>query len=221
VIPILKPAARYTFLTTAIVLLLLSVPVFASTATTASAGTYCPGPEILLISAEELSTGLNLIIRSQNAFNNKDTETAISELNSAGTALHLAASRGSSARTNLILDTIIQAKQSEDYTQMLYWFPLLEKSMKTMKTDSTVNAANTLIAQTRNLLDGVKKGDPVKQLMLARHILACDKLDIPLQQAIQSQTQLLKQLYKKNLKPDYKSLLNYVNKSLLYTLSNS
>ena len=204
----------------AILFLFLSAPVSANTASDTPVGTYCPGPDILLISAEELSTGLNLILRSQNAFNNKDLETAKSELNSAGTALHLAASRGSSARTNLILDTIIQAKQSEDYSQMLHWFPLLEKSINTMKIDPTVNKAKAIIAQTRSLLEGAKKGDPVNQLMLTRHILACDKLDIPLQQAIQSQNLLLKQLYNKNPKPDYKSLLKAVNKALSFTLSN-
>ncbi len=221
-----KQQSLFSCLKTGILFLLLTLSAALAAALPASAavdtpaGTYCPGSEILLISAEELSAALKLGITSQDAFNNKDIETALNTLNSAGTALQLAASRGSSARTNLIIDTIIQSKQTEDYAQMLHWFPLLEKSIQSMQSNPTVDTATTLIAQTRATMEGKQKGDPVKQLKNIRHILACDALDNPLQQALQSQAELLKQIPSKTAKPDYKTLLDPIKKALSYSLGS-
>ncbi len=209
-----------SFLTTIVFLLLFSMSASVTAADSVSPGNYCPDSRILLVSAEELSASLKLIMRSQNAFRNNDKVTAVNALTSAGATLQLAASRGASARTNLLIDAIIQAKQTEDYSQMLVWFPLLQKSMQTMTDNTKVNAASQLISRTKTMLEGNKTGDPLQQLLKARHILACDALDIPLQQAIKAQEKLLGQLHQKAPKPDYDSLLKALQTALSYTLGN-
>lgn len=183
-------------------------------------GSYCPDTNILLISGEELSASLDQVTRSRAALIGNDRTTAISELISARTTLHLAASRGAAARTILLVDAIIQARAGEDYAQMLTWFPLLKASLQTLSDDAIESAANELIGRAEEIMQGGNEGDPIELLKQVRHMLACDGLDIPLQEAVRAQDALMKQLSQGD--PDkntaYDQLLNSLRGALLYTL---
>ena len=198
-----------------------SMPVTAATTTDASPkpGNYCPDTDILLVVAEELSASLNLAMRSRAALINKDQGMAINELISSGTTLHLAASRGAAARSILLIDAIIQARTGEDYAQMLTWLPLLGSSLLTLPDDATISAANDLIGRATDIMQGDKGGDALQPLREARHMLACDGLDIPLQEAMQAEDKLLKQLLGQNPKISaYDSLLDSLRSALEYAL---
>ena len=199
-----------------------SMPVDAATGadTSPEPGTYCPDTNVLLIVAEELSVSLDLAMRSRTALINKDQTAAISGLTTAGTALHLAASRGAAARTVLLIDALIQAKSAEDYTRMLAWLPLLRASLLTLPDDANESAAEDLIDGAEQIMQGDKTGDPVKMLNQARHMLACDGLDIPLQEAMRAQDALMGQLGQSNpvKNSDYDALLDALRNALLYTL---
>lgn len=206
-------------------LLALSFSMSAAAATTASSspkpGNYCPGTDIRLVVAEELSTSLELSMRSRAALINKDQVTAISELISARTALHLAASRGAAARTMLLIDAIIQSWSGEDYAQLLAWFPLLQTSLLTLPNDATVSAAEESIGRAEDIMQGDKDGDAMQSLKEARHMLACDGLDIPLQEAMQAQDELMKQLNQNTKNIAYDNLRDALRNALAYTLKNS
>jgi len=197
----------------------------AAAATTAGSspkpGNYCPGRDIRLVVAEELSTSLELSMRSRAALINKDQVTAISELISARTTLHLAASRGAAARTMLLIDAIIQSWSGEDYAQLLAWFPLLQTSLLTLPNDATVSAAEESIGRAEDIMQGDKDGDAMQSLKEARHMLACDGLDIPLQEAMQAQDELMKQLNQNTKNIAYDNLRDALRNALAYTLSNS
>ena len=203
----------------------LSMPTVAATtaATSSKPGSYCPAPDILLVAAEELSASLDLTMRSRAALINKNQATAISGLTSAGTTLHLAASRGAAARTILLIDAIMQAKVGEDYAQVLAWFPLLQRSLQTIPDDAAVSAAGDLIGSAEDIMQGDIDGDPMKPLREARHMLACDGLDIPLQEAMQAQDKLMKQLgqHKPVKNSAYDTLLDSLRSALGYTVENS
>ncbi len=185
------------------------------------AGEYCPGSDILLVAAEELSASLDLVMHSRAAALHKNQVTAISELTAVGTTLHLVASRGAAARTNLLIDAIIQSRVGEDYAQMLTWFPLLHTSMLTLSDDVTVSAAEDWVGDAEDILQGNKDGNFEKSLKEARHMLACDSLDIPLQQAIAEQGKLLEQLGKGIKNDSYDALLDSLRRALAYVLKNS
>lgn len=204
--------------------LALSLSMSAIAATPAASpkpGQLCPGPNILLVAAEDLSASLDLAMRSRAALLHKDQATANSKLTSAGTALHLAASRGAAARTNLLIDAVIQSRVGEDYAQLLTWFPLLQTSLLTLPDDASVSAAGDLIGNAENILRGVKDGDPEKPLKQARHMLACDGLDIPLQQAIAEQGKLMNQLGQNEKNSSYDALLYSLRSALAYVLKNN
>ena len=203
--------------------LLLSMPAAAATTSTSpEAGSYCPGKDILLIVAEDLSASLDMVMRSRAALIDGDQATAISDLASARTTLHLAASRGAVARTIVLIDTVIQAKAGEDYVRMLEWFPLLRTSLLTLPEDATVSAADDLIGQASDAMQGdVKDSDPMESLKQARHMLACDGLDIPLQEAMQAQHSLMKALYRNTKNSAYDPLIDSLRSVLAYTLENS
>ena len=201
--------------------LLLSFSMPASAATLPKPGSYCPGKDILLVAAEELSASLDLVMRSRAALINKNKTMAISALTSAGTTIHLAASRGAAARTILLIDAIIQARTSEDYAQTLPWFPLLYTSLLTLPDDVTVSAVNDLIGRAEGIMKGEKDGDPVKPLREARDLLACDDLDIPLKEAIEAQEKLMKQLGQHTKNNAYDTLIDSLRRALAYTLGNS
>jgi hypothetical protein len=204
--------------------LVLSIGTPAAAATDASntpkPGSYCPTTEVLLIVAEELSASLDLAMHSRAALIDNDPVKAINELTLSRTALHLAASRGAAARTILLIDAIVQAKAGEDYAQMLAWFPLLRTSVQTLSDDATQTATNDLIDRAEEIMKGGKEGDPVELLNQARHMLACDSLDIPLQAAMQAQDALLQKLGQDGLDkhPSYDVLLDALRSTLLSTL---
>jgi hypothetical protein len=183
-------------------------------------GSYCLKTDVLLVVAEELSVSLDLTMRSRAALKNKEPATAIRELNFAGTALHLAASRGASARTVLLIDAIIQARTGDDYAQMLAWFPLLQASLLTLPDDATESAAEDFIVGAKEVMQGDKTGDPVTLLNQARHMLACDGLDIPIQEAMRALDALPAQLAQGNQGKSnaYDALLDALRNALMYTL---
>jgi hypothetical protein len=184
-------------------------------------GIYCPGTDILLVAAEELSASLDLTMRSRAALINKDMTTAFSELTSARTTLHLAASRGAAARTILLIDAITQARAGENNLQMLAWFPLLQTNLLTLPNDATVSAVSNLISGAEDIMQGDKNGDPMKLLRDARHMLACDGLDIPLQAAMQAQDNLMTQSAQSTKGADYDTLLDSLRSALTYALQSS
>jgi hypothetical protein len=192
----------------------------ADTGTSPEPGSYCPNTNVLLVVAEELSASLDLTMRSRAALKNKEPATAIRELNFAGTALHLAASRGASARTVLLIDAIIQARTGDDYAQMLAWFPLLQASLLTLPDDATESAAEDFIVGAKEVMQGDKTGDPVTLLNQARHMLTCDGLDIPMQDAMSALDALLTQLGQGNQGNNntYDVILDALRNALLFTM---
>lgn len=211
----------------ALALLLLSfdMPAVALSAVTASPqpGAYCPSPGILLVTAEELSTGLQQVMRSRAALMHNQRAVALNDLAAAGTALQLAASRGAAARTNRLVDAVTEGKPAMNYTRMLTWFPLLHSSLRTLPDDESSRAADNLIARAEELMQRKGEGEPLHYLGEARHMLACDDLDIPLQAGIQAQSGLLVQLGQRiPPKPSaYDALLDSLRNALSYCLRHS
>jgi hypothetical protein len=200
-----------------------SMPAVATTASTSpEAGSYCPGRDILLVVAEDLSASLDMAMRSRAALVKGDQATAIADLTSAGTALHLAASRGAAARTILLIDAIIQARAGVDYARMLEWFPVLQTSLLTLPDDARLSAADDLIGRAKDIMLGdAKESDPMEPLKKARHMLACDGLDIPLQEAMRAQDNLMKVLGRNTKNSAYDTLIHSLRSALVYTLENS
>lgn len=183
-------------------------------------GHFCPGTDTLLFTAEALSASLDLTMGSREALANKDTAKAIRELVSAGTTLHLAASQGAAGRTIQLIDATMKAKVNEGNAKTLAWFPLLHASLLTLLDDATVRAAGNLIGQAESMLQGGIEGDPIMPLMAARHMLACDGLDIPLRNAIKAQGKLMEQFDRKTKNSDYDPILNSLRSALAYCLEN-
>lgn len=200
-----------------------SMPAVATTAASSpEAGSYCPGRDIRLVVAEDLSASLDMAMRSRSALVKSDQATAIADLTAAGTTLHLAASRGAAARTILLIDAIIQARAGVDYARMLEWFPLLQTSLLTLPDDARLSAADDLIGRAKDIMLGeVKDSDPMEPLKKARHMLACDGLDIPLQEAMQAQDKLMKVLGPNTKNSAYDTLIDALRSALVYTLENS
>lgn len=209
-------------------ILWLCIPLFIlsfsmpASADSAKQGAYCPSRDIRLTIAERLLVSLDLTMKSRAAQINKDSTAAISDLASAGATLYMAAGHGSAARTMLLIDAIIQAKAGEDYAQMLAtWFPLLHASLRMLPDDANVKAAGDLIYRAEDLMQGDREGDPLELLSQARHMLACDSLDIPLQKAIQAQSSLIKQFKPSTKSNAYDTLLNALHNTLNYSLGAS
>jgi hypothetical protein len=200
--------------------LLLSTPVSAAE-DVVKPGSYCPDTNILLIVAEELSVSLDYSMRSRQALLENKLALATNKLHAAGTILHLAASRGAAARTTLLIDAIIGAMSGEDYTQTLTLFPLLQASLLTLQDKTIVRNANDNIANAKDIMLGEKSGDPIDALKKARHTLACDGLDIPLQAAMQAQEDLIKVLGQDTKATAYDKLIEALRNALTYTLENS
>ena len=194
--------------------------VAAPTSTSPQPGNYCPGSDVLLVSAEELSATLEQVMQSRAALIDKDPETAVGELASSEATLRLAASRGAAARTILVIDAMLKARTGEDYVQLLTWFPLLQKSMSTLPDDATVKSANNLINQSKDIMMGDKDGDPMVPLRSARHMLACDGLDIPLHEAMRARSDLMKELNQNTKSSAYDPLRDALRSALVYTLTN-
>lgn len=209
----------------AILTLLLSTPVVAATHKATGApgpGGYCPSPDILLVTAEELSTGLDLVMRSRASFVNNHQRMAINQLASAGTVLNLAASRGASARTIQLLDAVMEARTAKDYPQMLTWFPVLHTSLITLPDSAVARAADDQVGNAEEIMQGLEDGDPLQHLSEARHLLACDGMDIPLHSALRAQGRLLGQLTQRNppKKDAYDRLLVSLRSALAYSLGH-
>lgn len=205
-----------------ITILLISFSIQGTAVTSATtapeSGSYCPGTDILLIVAEELSASLDLVMDSIAALINNDQATAISKLSNAGTTLRLAASRGAAARSILLIDALIQARAGEDYAQMLTWFPLLHTSLSTLPDNTTQTATIDLIDRAEDIMQGGNGGDPLELLNEARHMLACDGLDIPLQEAMKAQDALMNKLKQNTKNSAYDTLLNALRSTLVFAL---
>jgi len=185
-------------------------------------GAYCPSQSTRLVIAGDLALGLDLTMKSRAALLHKDSASAISALASLKDTLFLAASHAAAARTNLIIDAIIQAKSAEGYARMLTtWFPLLHASLQTLPSDATVLAAADLINQAEDFMQGDMEGDPLDLLSQAHNMLSCDSLDLPLQKAIQAQSSLLKGFGKNTKAKAYDRLINGLHGALSYTLGSS
>lgn|GEM_PF-3501658 len=186
------------------------------------AGGYCPGEDILHVTAEGLSASLNLAMKSRAALVAQDRATALNDLDELGTTLNLASSRGAAARTVLLIDAIIAAKSGEDYSRMLDWLPLLKTSLVVLPDDPIVRASDDWITSAEAIMRGDENGNPLMALKQARHLLACDSLDIPLHKAIRSQTQLIKRFggTKSPDVSDYDTLLNSLHDALNFALGN-
>lgn len=204
-------------------LLLISLNVMAATSSEGlpKPGTYCPDREILLITAEELSTSLNMSMRSRNALMYKDRARAESELFAARTVLELAASRGAAARTNQLIDALIQSWSSENLLDMLSWFPVLKASLLTLPEGAHARAAEEFIGQAEEIMQGFSKGDAMQSLKDAKQMLGCDELDIPLREAMQAQDDLMKKIDQNAKDISYTKLRDALRNALLYALSNS
>ena len=214
---------RWTYI--AILTLLISMPAAAATHKATDApepGGYCPSSDILLVTAEELSASLDLVMRSRASLVNSHRKMAVNQLASAGTVLNLAASRGAAARTIQLLDAIMEARTAKDYPQMLTWFPLLHTSLLTLPDDAVARAADSQVGHAEEIMQGLEDGNPLKHLSEARHLLACDGLDIPLHSALQTQGKLLSQLTQRTppQKDAYDSLLDSLRNALAYSLGH-
>jgi len=171
-------------------------------------GDYCPTADILLISAEELSASINLSLMANSAWLNKKPAVEVSRLISASSSMQLAASRGAASRSMLLINALVEAHKGEDYTQMLKWFPLLQASLLTIPDDKIVRAVEQWLVQAEDIMRGKAKGNPLKPLKQARHVLACDRLDVPLQKAIAAQALLLKPEANKDKEKNYDTMLS-------------
>jgi len=181
-------------------------------------GYYCPTSDILLIAAEEISVSINLSLMANSAWLSKEPAVEVSRLISASSSMQLAASRGAASRSMLLINALVEAHQDEDYTQMLKWLPLLQASLLTIPDNDIVKATQQWLNQAEVIMRGKVTGNPLTALKQARHVLACDALDIPLQKAISIQALLLKPEADKNKKVNYDKLLSHLREALSFTL---
>lgn len=207
-------------LTLLISMLSFTVAVDAATEDAPKPGNYCPDANILLVTAEELSSSLDLAMRSRAAYMLKDRAEAVRELFAARTVLRLAASRGAAARTGQLIDAVIQSWSSENFAQLLTWFPVLRASMLSLPEESAVRAAEESIGLAEEIMQGFKSGNAMQSLQVARHLLACDGLDIPMQEAMRAQDELMRDLSANAKDIDYTALRDSLRNALLFTLSN-
>jgi len=70
-------------------------------------------------------------------------------------------------------------------------------------------------------MQGDRNGNPEKLLKDARHMLACNDLDIPLHEAMQAQDNLMKKMSKNTKSTAYDSLLDSLRRALVYALRKS
>jgi len=201
-----------------ILTLLFSQQVSAEPYALSKPGIYCANTEALIPIAENLSASLAITMRARAAYIYKDRVTASRQLAAVETSLQLAASHGAAARTMLLIDAIIQAKINEGYTKTLTWIPLLQTSLLTLPDDATSNAAGDLIGQAQSVMQGDEKGNAIGLLKQARHMLACDDLNIPLRQAIDAQIHLVDKLNKGDNKATFDELINALHRALSYTI---
>jgi len=199
-----------------------SMPVAATASPKPEPGNYCPDTVATLHAvANDLSAGLDLTMRSRSAQINGNPATAVTDLNSVGSTLSLAASHGTAARTSLLIDAIIKAKAAADYARLLTWFPLLHASLQPLGDNAAARAADDLISRAEEIMQGDQEGDPLQLLNEARHMLACDGLDIPLQEAIQARDKLISTFSEHTKANAYDPLLKALHGALAYTLKSN
>ncbi len=189
-----------------------------------SPGNYCPATDILLITAEDLSSSLELIMRSRAALARGDLTEMASTLNAAGATLQQATSRGAGARTALLIHSIILARANDNNDQLLTWFPLLHSDILSLPNDRTQSAADDAVGRAEEILQGDRTGDPLKQLRKARHFLTCDGLNLPLQAALDEHTRLIFKIHQKH-KPvvakDYDKIISSLRNAMTFILEHS
>ncbi len=193
-------------------------------ASQASPGDYCPAPDILLITAEDLSSSLALIMRSRAAQARGDLTEMASTLNAAGATLQQATSRGAGARTSLLLHSIILARATDNNDRLLTWFPLLHSTILTLPDGRIQGAADEAISLAEEILQGDRKGDALEQLKKARHFLSCDGLNLPLQAALDEHTKLIFKINQKH-KPvapkDYEKIIDSLRTAMTFIVEHS
>jgi hypothetical protein len=96
----------------------------------------------------------------------------------------------------------------------------LHASLLTLPGDATESAAEDLIVGAEEVMQGDKAGDPVTLLNQARHMLACDGLDIPIQDAMSAMGALMTQLGQGNQGKNntYDVILDALRNALLFTM---
>ncbi len=202
-----------------LIMLLLNISAQAAEPTPQQ-GTYCTTDTgTLSLVTEELTVTIDLVLHSLSLEGKDMLAEKISSLQSAKLSLQLAAGRGV-ARITTLIDAVIAAHSSEDYTQQLTWMPLLQTAMLSLPDDARTRAANDLISRAEDIMQTEGKGNPMQHLREARHMLACDALDLPLQEAREAQRTLAKQFAKG--KPvsakAYTRLIDSLRSALLYVL---
>lgn len=187
-------------------------------------GNYCPNANILLITAEDLSSSLELIMRSRAAQAIGGLTEMASTLNAAGTTLQQTASRGAGARTALLIHSIILARVNDKNDQLLAWFPLLHSAIGTLPDDKTKSAADDAVWRAEEILKRDRTGNPLEQLRKAHHFLTCDGLNLPLQAALDEHKRLIIKIHQK-LKPmvqkDYDKIIDSLRNAMTYILEHS
>ncbi len=187
-------------------------------------GNYCPAADILLISAEDLSSSLELLMRSRAAQAKGDFAEMASTLTAAGATLQQAASRGAAARTALLIHSIILAKANDNYEQLLTWFPLLHNAILTLPNGRAQSAAEDAVGRAKTLMQGEGTGDPLEELRKARHYITCDGLSLPLQIALDEHARLVSKTYlnHKLLVPkDYDKIIDSLRNAMTFIMENS
>ena len=187
-------------------------------------GAYCPAADILLITAEDLSSSLELIMRSRAAQARGDLAEMVNTLNATGSILQQTTSRGAGARTALLIDSIILARPNESNQQLLTWFPLLHSALLALPDDYAQDTAEEAVGHAEEILQGDRKGDALEELKKARHFLTCDGLNLPLQAAIVEQSRLFFniQQHRKPLSTnDYDKILASLHNAMNFILEHS
>ncbi len=221
--PTVHARVLYPFILLGLVLCIPTVSVAKESATQPSPGNYCPGTNILLIIAEDLSSSLEFVMQSRAAQSRGDQAIMLTMLDAAGVTLKQATSRGAGARTALLINSVILSRVNESNDQLLTWFPLLHSALLTLPYDDARNAADDAIGHAEEILHDGQNGDPLDKLKKARHFLTCDGLDLPLQAAIKEQVRLLSKIqqHKPIVTKDYDKIVDSLRTAIAYVLDHS
>ena len=187
-------------------------------------GNYCPGTNIMLIMAEDISTSLSFVMQSRAAQTKGDQAQMLSQLRAAGVVLKQATSRGAGARTALLIDSTILSRVNENNDQLLTWFPLLKSALLTLPPDDqAANAAAEAVGEAEDILQDDARGNALDKLKKASHLLVCDDLNIPLAAAIKEQTLLWSRIQQQKpvVTKDYDKLVDSLRTALSYLLNHS
>jgi len=205
-------------------IMLLPLQVLKAESSKTSPGNYCPAAGILLIAAEDLSSSLDLIMRSRAALTRGDLSEMANTLNATGAILRQATSRGAGARTALLIDSVIMARPNDSNEQLLTWFPLLQSALLILPDDYAQDAASEAVGHAEEILQGDRKGDVLEQLKKARHSLSCDGLNLPLQAALVEQSRLFFKMQHRS-KPmstkDYDKIIESLRNAITFVLEHS